>query len=169
MGLRAKVIALLICSLIAPLGCGPRPIDREPSPTRADGRRIEALEAGVHKRVNAHRQSKGLPPLEFSERLAAIARRHSQNMATRRAAFGHAGFDGRTREIATAIGYRAIAENVGFNEEPLEKTGSAAVSGWLQSAGHRKNIEGRFDLSGVGVARDSSGRSYYTQIFVEAR
>jgi uncharacterized protein YkwD len=62
-----------------------------------------------------------------------------------------------------------IAENVGINDYPPSGTVRAAVSGWLGSRGHRENIEGRYDLTGVGIVRDAQGAYYYTQIFVRRK
>jgi len=39
------------------------------------------------------------------------------------------------------------------------------VDGWLNSPGHKKNIEGNFTLTGIGYARDHKGNIYFTQIF----
>jgi len=43
-----------------------------------------------------------------------------------------------------------------------------AVSGWLNSTGHRNNIEGNYDLTGVGVAKSSDGKYYLTQMFAKS-
>jgi uncharacterized protein YkwD len=67
------------------------------------------------------------------------------------------------------IPLRGIAENVGINDYPPSKTVRSAVSGWLGSRGHRENIEGRYDLTGVGIARDARGAYYYTQILVKRK
>jgi uncharacterized protein YkwD len=32
--------------------------------------------------------------------------------------------------------------------------------------GHRKNIEGPYEVTGIGVARNAQGEVYFTQIFV---
>ena len=87
-------------------------------------------------------------------------------MAAGRVPTGHKGFEARQRELSKLIPLRGIAENVGMNDYPPSRTVRAAVSGWLDSRGHRENIEGRYDLTGVGIVRDSRGVYYYTQIFV---
>jgi uncharacterized protein YkwD len=40
------------------------------------------------------------------------------------------------------------------------------VDGWLNSPGHRRNIEGDFRLTGIGIAKRSDGMVYFTQIFI---
>jgi uncharacterized protein YkwD len=39
------------------------------------------------------------------------------------------------------------------------------VDGWLKSPGHKRNIEGDFTLTGIGIASDKQGNIYFTQIF----
>ncbi|HZW36886.1 MAG TPA: CAP domain-containing protein [Candidatus Deferrimicrobiaceae bacterium] len=128
-----------------------------------------ALESRTFKLVNDHRRTIGLAPLAHDARIAAVARRHSRNMAEGRVPAGHEGFEARQREISKVIPLRGIAENVGVNDYPRSDTVRSAVSGWLGSRGHRSNIEGRYDLTGVGIARDAHGVYYYTQIFVRRK
>ena len=108
----------------------------------------------------------GLPPLAYDARIAEIARRHSEDMAAGRVPAGHDGFEARRRAIAKTIPLRGIAENVAYNDYPLSRTVTTAVSGWLGSRGHRENIEGGYETTGVGIAGDGRGTWYYTQIFV---
>lgn len=130
---------------------------------------IETLESRTYKLVNEHRRAKGLAPLAYDARIAAIARRHSKDMADGRIPAGHDGFEARRRHISKMIPLRGIAENIGMNDFPPSNTVRAAVSGWLGSRGHRENIEGRYDLTGVGIVRDARGAYSYTQIFVRRK
>jgi len=41
------------------------------------------------------------------------------------------------------------------------------VQGWLKSPGHRKNIKGDFDVTGIGVSKNAQGDYYFTQIFIK--
>ncbi len=127
------------------------------------------LESRTFKLVNDHRRSLGLAPLAYDARIAAVARRHSRDMAAGRIPPGHEGFDGRQHEISKMIRLKGIAENVGINNYPLSRTVRAAVTGWLESRGHKANIEGRYDVTGVGIVRDTRGTYFYTQIFVRRK
>ena len=135
------------------------------SPTAAAGE----LEASTHELVNKHRRTVRLSPLAYNARIAAVARRHSEDMAAGRVPAGHEGFEESHRDLSKIIPLSGIAENVGINDYPPSETVRAAVSGWLSSRGHRENIEGRYDLTGVGIARDARGVYYYTQIFVRRK
>jgi uncharacterized protein YkwD len=55
----------------------------------------------------------------------------------------------------------SVSENVARG--PL--TAQQAVNLWLKSPGHRKNIEGNYKYTGIGVARDRKSELYFTQIF----
>ena len=128
---------------------------------------IGALEAKTLELVNGHRRSARLAPLENSRAIAAIARRHSEAMAAGRVPFGHDGFERRRRQIERSAALEAMAENVGVNASPAHRTAATTVSGWLGSAGHRENIEGDYDVTGIGIARGPRNTWYYTQIFVK--
>lgn len=114
--------------------------------------------------VNKYRADHNLPPLELLNTINIAAEKHSENMANKRVAFGHDGFDERIDGLLDAIkGSTAAAENVAYGPATAEEV----VKMWINSSGHRKNIEGSFNLTGIGIAEDKNGRPYYTQIFVK--
>jgi len=80
----------------------------------------------------------------------------------------HGGFDGAVMMLENTTPYEYAAENLGTNlgyEYPAE----AAPEGWINSDKHRQTLLENFDLTGVGVARDSLGAYYFTQIFIRSR
>jgi uncharacterized protein YkwD len=118
----------------------------------------------VLKYTNQFRRSKGLKALEMRDDLNTIARKHSEDMASGRCAFGHDGYDLRVSKIKKAIkpcdGY--IGENVAYGAS----NGKEAVDTWKNSSAHRKNMLGDYKYMGIGTARNKKGVIYYTQIFV---
>lgn len=124
------------------------------------------LEMELHEAVNRHRAQLRKPALRFDPLLAEIAREHSRAMAAGAVPVGHGGFEARTRAIWEATRYRAVGENVAVNNLPREATVKAAVEGLLSSPRHRLNLEGDFDRTGVGIARDARGTFYYTEVLV---
>lgn len=127
-----------------------------------------SIEQAVHAQINQYRQQHGLSLLTIDERISNIARTHSQNMASKAVPFSHDGFQARVQTIGTMIPYRAAAENVAYNmgySDPATK----AVQGWLNSQGHRQNIEGNYNITGIGVAKNAKGEYYFTQIFIRSR
>lgn len=138
------------------------PVANEEGPALTD----TALETRIHELVNAHRSSRGLPPLIYDPRIAASARDHSRAMSGRRRDFGHDGFDERAAAIGRFLPIRALAENVAYDGRTGTRLAEQVVAGWIASSGHRENIEGTFTHTGVGVARGSNGIRYFTQIFL---
>jgi uncharacterized protein YkwD len=126
------------------------------------------LEESVHQQVNQYRQSRNLPPLKLDARISQQARVHSQAMASGKVPFSHNGFEGRVKAIAKSIPYRKAGENVAYNMG-YSNPGEQAVEGWIKSPGHRQNMEGDFDLTGVGITKNAKGEYYFTQIFIKRR
>ena len=85
-------------------------------------------------------------------------------MAEGKVPIGHDGFQDRSKKVPFFV--RSFAENVAFNHnmgDPVE----AAVNGWINSPGHRKNLLGNNNLCGIAVYC-YYGRFYFTQLFALA-
>lgn len=136
------------------------------NPPTANGATLEArLEREIFDLVNRHRIARGLPALALDPRIGREARRHSTAMAAGSRPFGHDGFPERMAALRRVMSCNASAENVssslGYRDPAPE-----VVRKWLESTGHRTNIEGRYDVTGIGVKRSATGKLYFTQIFV---
>jgi uncharacterized protein YkwD len=131
-----------------------------PRPTTATV--APALEDQILTLINQHRKKKGLAALRSDPVIEAEARRHTMAMASHQSPFGHDGFSYRSKVITSKVpGVTATAENVAYGSRSAQEV----VDGWIKSSGHRKNIEGKFKLTGIGVARDEKSVLYFTQIF----
>ena len=128
-----------------------------PEPSTA----FDAMETEILQYVNDDRKDHGLAALQINSLESSLALKHSQDMAKGKVKFGHDGFNNRAKTIQQSLGSTEIGENVA--EGPM--TAREVVDGWLNSPGHKKNIEGHFTLTGIGYARDSKGNIYFTQIF----
>ncbi|HAC64005.1 MAG TPA: CAP domain-containing protein [Cyanothece sp. UBA12306] len=129
---------------------------------------LTSLEQKIHQRVNEYRRSKNLPVLKMNNQISYVARLHSQDMANKTAEFSHDGFDQRAKSIGVTIPYKSVAENLAYLKGYPDLV-STAVQGWINSPGHRKAMEGNFDLTGVGIAKNAEGEYYFTQLFVLER
>ncbi|MBA2709808.1 MAG: CAP domain-containing protein [Tatlockia sp.] len=113
--------------------------------------------------VNEYRAKHHLNPLQLNDRMSEAAAKHSRDMAKHAVPFGHKNFDKRIHRLFSEIGEcKGGAENVAYNY----KDGKDVVRNWLTSRGHRINIEGNYNLTGIGLARDQRGKLYFTQIFI---
>jgi uncharacterized protein YkwD len=122
----------------------------------------------VHQDVNGYRVSRGLQPLALNPLVGQVATAHSREMATGKVPFGHDGFEQRVKTLKQSLSFGKVAENVGYNMGYADAAGKA-VKGWLHSPEHLKNIEGDFNLTGIGVAKNDKGEYYFTQIFLKQR
>ncbi|MEH1836783.1 MAG: CAP domain-containing protein [Nostoc sp.] len=123
---------------------------------------IAALEQSIFNKINDYRVSQKLPKLTRNSAIDNQARIHSQDMAKRIVPIGHTGFSERVK--AVGIPYSSAGENVASNYGYSDPA-TIAVQGWLKSPGHLANIRGNYDKTGIGVASDSGGAIYFTQIF----
>jgi uncharacterized protein YkwD len=125
---------------------------------------LNSSELSIYNRVNEYRQSKNMPPLTIDPVISAQAKVHSERMA-KIGRITHDGFNDRVESVAREIVYRSAAENVGYNVGYAQPE-AIAVEDWVGSPRHQKNMVGRYDLTGIGSARNSKGEYYFTQIFI---
>lgn len=122
----------------------------------------DSLVDEIFSNTNQFRSSRGLQKLAMREELNVIAQRHSVNMARGKVAFGHDGFNKRSREAEKSLGnLQSFAENVAYGAHSAREV----VDMWKKSTDHRRNMLGKFRYIGIGVAQDKKGRLYYTQVF----
>lgn len=130
---------------------------------------IRVLEKDTFQLINAERGLAGLGPLKWCDKVAGVARLHSNNMAERNF-FSHKGLDGlMVHERAAQLdmgAWRAIGENIAFMKgyaNPAE----TAVQKWLQSSSHRGNmLNPQWTAAAIGLAVTADGKYYFTQVFM---
>ncbi len=127
------------------------------------------LERETFDLINLRRLDQGLSELKWNERIADLARRHSQNMAVH-GFFSHIGLHGDmvdSRAVDFGLDdWNGIGENIAFNKG-LENPSSFAVERWMLSNGHRNNLlDPVWTESGLGVAITVDGKYFFTQIFM---
>ena len=126
-----------------------------------NGSPSDSVEAEVHRLVNEHRNGIGLAALGWSETIAIECREHSEEMANAHT-INHDRFNERINKIGETISWSWAGENVAYNYSV-----EAVVTAWLNSPGHKSNIESNSNLTGVGVAYDGN-TIYFTQIFIRS-
>jgi uncharacterized protein YkwD len=126
----------------------------------------QRVEEEILELVNRHRGENQLQPLEMNEKISKAAQKHSKNMAAGKIPLGHSGFDKRMDDVADDLNSaKAFAENVAYGKT----TAVGFVEMWLESPGHKKNIEGNYNLTGIGIAKAKNGKLYVTQIFIHRK
>ena len=122
------------------------------------------LEIEILHLINEHRATLSLSPLAFHPTIQESSFQHSTNMANNIVAFGHEGFSYRANQLVQSLGGSAASENVAMGQRTAEEV----VQGWLNSPGHRNNIEGDFNLTGISVIKNQQGENIFTQLFIKA-
>lgn len=121
--------------------------------------------AHILKGINHFRMQHFKMPLKIDTKLNAIAYTHSKDMANHLCPVGHEGFDKRFANIRQTIANTSqAAENVAAGYRNIDEV----VNGWIKSPGHRANILGGYNLTGIAIAYDQNHKPYYTQIFAKS-
>ncbi|HSP40396.1 MAG TPA: CAP domain-containing protein [Gillisia sp.] len=118
------------------------------------------MELEILTAVNDHRINIGLSELKRVDGITFLASDHNTYMIEKKQV-SHDNFQKRYLALVNDIGAKAVSENVGYGY----RTGQAVVNAWLNSEGHRKNIEGDYTHFGISVAQDEDGKNYFTNIF----
>ncbi len=126
------------------------------------------LEKNALRLINDERAKQGLPALAWNDKLAQVARLHSENMAHYKF-FNHRGLDGlmvNERADNLNIEWRAIGENIAYNRGYDDPVGFT-VKRWMGSPSHKENImDKRWKETGIGVIVTPDGTYYLTQVFL---
>lgn len=110
--------------------------------------------------VNLHRQSLGKQNLQRSTEADKLAEEHTYYMIDR-SKISHDNFAIRFAKLQEQVLARSAGENVAFGQASAK----TVMDAWINSAGHRANIEGDYTHIGIAAIKDESGRYYYTQLF----
>lgn len=115
--------------------------------------------------VNQERTSRGLKALSIDSALTKTATLKSQDMA-KLGYFDHTSPTyGSPFDMMKQFGirYRAAGENIAMGQTSPKQV----MTDWMNSKGHRENIlKSSYTKIGVGIAKNSSGRYYWTQQFI---
>lgn len=117
---------------------------------------------GTLAAVNAARQSQGRSAMRIDASAQRAAERHARAMAKARRMGHHVpggpGFGQRMRRNSVPL---PAAENVAVGQPDIDR----AVTAWMNSPGHRKNLlDRRFAGVGVASARGADGRLYWAMV-----
>ena len=126
---------------------------------------FSAYQKEVVRLVNIERAKYGISPLKENNSLDNVATKKSEDMIKNNY-FDHTSptygspFD-MMRQFG--ISYSTAGENIAMGQSSPQEV----VNAWMNSEGHRKNIlNSNFTEIGIGVAKNSKGQLYWTQMFI---
>ena len=113
--------------------------------------------------INEHRVSLGLRPLQTINHISYKSEEHNEYMIARNAV-NHDLFAERSQNIIQVLGAYKVDENIAYNYT----TPAGVLNAWLNSPGHKANIEGDFTHFGISIRENpETGKKYYTNIFIK--
>ncbi len=126
---------------------------------------VKSIEEEVIRLVNEERAKRGLPAFKANWELSRVARYKSQDMIDKGYFDHNSPTYGSPFNMMKSFGikYTAAAENIAMGQ----KTPAEVMKAWMNSPGHRNNILSTSTTEiGVGVATNSRGVKYWTQMFI---
>jgi uncharacterized protein YkwD len=113
--------------------------------------------------INDYRESKGLNRLEVINHISYKSQEHNIYMIDNNVV-NHDYFESRSENIIEVLGAVRVGENIAYNFVNAE----SAINAWLNSPGHKANIEGDYTHIGISVTTNpTTGRKYYTNMFMK--
>ena len=120
-------------------------------------------ETELETAINVYRSSIGLNPLQSVEYAAYKAEAHNDYMIAKNVV-NHDYFAERSHDIIQVLGAVKVNENVAYNYV----SANSVLHAWLNSPGHKANIEGDFTHIGISIRENTqTGKKYYTNIFIK--
>jgi uncharacterized protein YkwD len=112
--------------------------------------------------INNYRVSKGLTSLAKVDYISVKSEEHDNYMISK-GGISHDYFQDRYEALVSKLGAVNVSENLAYNYS----TPQGVFNAWLNSAGHKANIEGDFTHFGIAIRTNSEGKKFYTNLFMK--
>ncbi|MGB3608201.1 MAG: CAP domain-containing protein [Psychroserpens sp.] len=122
----------------------------------------KVIEIEILEIINNHRINIGLTPLLSNETIKAVAYTHTERMVEVNT-MSHDFFYQRRDVLVENIPALDVNENVAY----AYSTAGSVVEAWLNSEGHRANIEGDYTDFDISAEKNAEGKWYFTNIFIK--
>jgi uncharacterized protein YkwD len=120
-------------------------------------------EIDLMSKINSYRKAMGLNELLPIEHISYKSFEHNNYMIDNEVV-GHQYFESRAANIKQVLGAVRVSENIAYNYQ----SNAGVLNAWLNSEGHKVNIEGDYTHFGIAITEDPvTGRKYYTNIFMK--
>lgn len=121
-----------------------------------------SIEEEILQLVNAHRTSIDMEVLITNTLANQLAKEHNLFMIGE-GIISHDNFEVRADRLFDEENANSVGENVAAKQ----KSAKDVMEAWLNSQGHRENIEGNFTHIGISAIKNDVGQYYYTQLFMK--
>ena len=120
------------------------------------------IEIEILELINAHRINEGLTPLNNHGIIKAVAYTHTDYMVEVDNV-SHDNFFQRKNSLIDNTNASKVSENVAY----AYSSAQSVVNAWLNSEGHRHNIEGDYTDFDISAEQNEDGKWYFTNIFIK--
>jgi len=122
----------------------------------------KAIEIEILNLINQHRISIGLNALESVDLIKGQAYSHTGYMVEIDEV-NHDYFYSRKAYLQANANAQEVSENVAYGYS----SANSVVNAWLNSEGHRHNIEGDFTHFEISAEKNQNDKWYFTNIFIK--
>ncbi len=113
--------------------------------------------------INQYRVSVGKNTLEVVNHISYKSQEHNLYMIENNVV-NHDYFESRANNIMQVLGAVRVGENIAYNYS----TPNAALHAWLNSPGHKENLDGDYTHFGISISvNPANGKKYYTNMFMK--
>lgn len=113
--------------------------------------------------INEYRVSVGKTPLQIVNHISYKSQEHNLYMIENNVV-NHDYFESRANNIMQVLGAVRVGENIAYNYS----TPNAALHAWLNSPGHKENLDGDYTHFGISISvNPANGKKYYTNMFMK--
>lgn len=120
------------------------------------------IELEILELINNYRISENLSPLNNLSIIKSVAFTHTDYMVSVNQV-SHDNFYQRKASLVENVAAKKVTENVAYAYSSAE----SVVNAWLDSPGHRANIEGDFTDFEISAEMNKEGKWYFTNIFIK--
>lgn len=157
-----KTRLCLICFVLAICSISCSDDDASVNENGISNEETKTIESEIFQLVNNHRASISKPSLEANVLANNLAKEHTLYMINK-GDISHDNSDLRGQRLFSEEQASRVGENVAYRY----KTAQEVMEAWLNSSGHKKNIEGDYTHIGISAIKSEAGAYYYTQLFLK--
>jgi len=164
--MKTKLLKLLVpmALVFTMISCSPDAKDEKATPAQlVTNYDYSADELQLATIINDYRASHGLNTLEIVNHISYKSEEHNEYMIDNNVV-NHDYFEERSNNIIEVLGATKVGENIAYNFS----TPNAALYAWLNSPGHKANLDGDYTHFGISITiNPATGKKYYTNMFMK--
>ncbi|WP_338730778.1 CAP domain-containing protein [Mangrovimonas cancribranchiae] len=161
---RPTILPIMVLLCLITFSCSTDSIDENDNKVASTFVVPEAkqIEIEILELINEYRLTNGYNALDNMDVIKSQAFSHTDYMVET-SDVSHHNFFQRKNYLINNAGATKVSENVAYGFSSAQ----SVVNAWLNSPGHKENIEGDFTDFDISAEMDSEGRWYFTNIFLK--